>query len=60
LTTPLYGARNFLWASDYPHGATTWPDSRAIVDRQFEGISDQIKHQVSRQNAVDMYRLVLE
>jgi predicted TIM-barrel fold metal-dependent hydrolase len=60
LSTPVYGARNFLWASDYPHGATTWPDSHAIVDRQFEGVSDQVKRQVSRQNAVDLYHLVLE
>jgi len=59
LTTPLYGARNFLWASDYPHGATTWPDSHAIVDRQFEGVSDSIKQRVSRHNAIDLYRLDL-
>jgi uncharacterized protein len=57
LTTPMYGANNFLWASDYPHGATTWPDSHAIVDRQFEGIPDAIKRKVSRQNAIDLYRL---
>jgi predicted TIM-barrel fold metal-dependent hydrolase len=57
LTTPLYGANNFLWANDYPHGATTWPDSHAIVDRQFEGISDEIKLKLSRQNAVDLYHL---
>src|SRR5262245_9815092 len=59
LTTPLYGADNFLWASDYPHGATTWPDSHAIVDRQFEGVSDDVKRKVSRQNAIDLYRLPL-
>jgi predicted TIM-barrel fold metal-dependent hydrolase len=43
LTTPQFGADNFLWASDYPHGATTWPDSQVIVDRQFEGVSDETK-----------------
>jgi predicted TIM-barrel fold metal-dependent hydrolase len=57
LTTPLYGADNFLWASDYPHGATTWPDSHRIVDRQFAGVADSIKRKVSRQNAMDLYRL---
>jgi predicted TIM-barrel fold metal-dependent hydrolase len=59
LTTPLYGADRFLWASDYPHGATTWPDSRQIVDQQFEGISEEVKHKITRQNAIDLYKLTL-
>ena len=59
LTTPLYGADRFLWASDYPHGATTWPDSQAIVDQQFEGISEETKRKVTRQNAIDLYKLSL-
>jgi hypothetical protein len=25
LTTPIYGEDNFMWASDYPHAACTWP-----------------------------------
>ena len=57
LTTPFYGANQFLWASDYPHGATTWPDSHTIVDRQFEGVSEDIKRRVVRQNAIDLYKL---
>ena len=59
LTTPLYGADRFLWASDYPHGATTWPDSQQIVDQQFEGVSEETKRKVTRQNAIDLYKLAL-
>jgi hypothetical protein len=59
LTTPLYGADLFLWASDYPHGATTWPDSQQIVDQQFEGVSEETKRKVTSQNAVDLYKLAL-
>ena len=57
LTTPLYGADRFLWASDYPHGNTTWPDSKQIVEQQFEGIPDEIKRKLTRQNAIDLYKL---
>ena len=57
LTTPLYGADRFLWASDYPHGNTTWPDSKQIVEQQFEGISDEVKRKLTRQNAIDLYKL---
>ena len=56
LTTPMYGEDNFLWSSDYPHGVTTWPDSQIIVDRQFEGISEEIKRKVTRQNTIDLYK----
>ena len=59
LTTPLYGADRFLWASDYPHGATTWPDSQHIVDQQFEGVSEETKRKVTRQNAIDLYKLAI-
>ena len=59
LTTPLYGADRFMWASDYPHGATTWPDSQQIVDQQFEGVSEETKRKVTRQNAIDLYKLSL-
>jgi hypothetical protein len=59
LTTPVYGEDNLLWASDYPHGFTTWPESHAIVDRQFDGLSDEIKHKVARQNVINLYGLDL-
>jgi predicted TIM-barrel fold metal-dependent hydrolase len=48
-----------LWASDYPHGNTTWPDSKQIVEQQFEGVSDEIKRKLTRQNAIDLYKLEL-
>lgn len=59
LTTPMFGEDNFLWSSDFPHGVTTWPDSHAIVDRQFEGISEEIRRKVVRQNVIDLYKLEL-
>jgi predicted TIM-barrel fold metal-dependent hydrolase len=59
LTTPVFGADNFLWGSDYPHAVTTWPDSRAIIDRQFEGIPETIKNRVVSGNAAALYKLDL-
>lgn len=59
LTTPLFGENNFLWASDYPHLATTWPNSEAFLDRQFQGISDEVRHKITWQNVIDLYQLDL-
>jgi predicted TIM-barrel fold metal-dependent hydrolase len=59
LTATLFGADNFLWASDYPHGATTWPDSHAILDRQCAGLPADTVRKLARQNASDLYGLGL-
>ncbi len=59
LQTPFYGEHNFMWASDYPHGVTTWPDSQAIVDLQFEGLPEATKQRIARQNAIELFKLDL-
>ena len=28
------GADNLIWASDYPHSVTTWPNSKSYIDKQ--------------------------
>ncbi len=57
VTTSVYGADNFMWASDYPHGVTTWPYSRETVDQNCEGIDPAVKRKISRENALRLYRL---
>ena len=32
------GVENIMWASDYPHPPTTWPNSQRIVAEQFAGV----------------------
>jgi predicted TIM-barrel fold metal-dependent hydrolase len=58
LTTAVYGANNFLWASDYPHGVTTWPYSKEAVERNCEGIDSEIKRKLGRDNAAKLYGLM--
>jgi predicted TIM-barrel fold metal-dependent hydrolase len=60
LTTPVYGEDNFLWASDFPHGVTTWPYSHRTVDRNFQGIDPAVKRKICRRNAIRLYGLELE
>ena len=36
----MVGIENILWSTDFPHPATTWPNSQEIVDRQFADIPD--------------------
>lgn len=59
LTTPIYGEDNFMWASDYPHAAGTWPYSHKTVDRICEGIGEAEKRKVCRENVNKLYNLGL-
>jgi len=53
----LVGIENILWSTDFPHPATTWPNSRAIVERQFAEVSDDERQLICAGNAVRIYGL---
>ena len=41
LNRNLPGGKNIMWSSDYPHSETTFPKSRDIILRDFEGIPEE-------------------
>jgi uncharacterized protein len=47
---------NYMWASDYPHGNSTWPHSREAIRDQFEGIPNHIQRKLTWENAARFYR----
>ena len=53
----LPGGRNIMWSTDYPHSETTWPDSRAVMDRQFAGLSDAERRPIVHDNALRFFGL---
>jgi predicted TIM-barrel fold metal-dependent hydrolase len=53
----LVGIENILWSTDFPHPATTWPNSRAVVDRQFAEIPDTERELICAGNAERIYGL---
>jgi predicted TIM-barrel fold metal-dependent hydrolase len=46
---------NFMWASDYPHGNSTWPRSREAVRAQFDGLSAELEKRLTWENAAKFY-----
>ena len=52
-----FGIENLLWASDYPHPPTTFPNSRARLDAQLVGLSDAERIAISGGNAARVWRL---
>ncbi len=55
MTANYFGADNFMWASDFPHTDTTWPNSIEVVKKNFAGISEQVTRKVVFDNAVKLY-----
>ncbi|PYN96060.1 MAG: amidohydrolase [Candidatus Rokuibacteriota bacterium] len=54
---PFYGDGHLLWASDYPHPDSTWPNSRRVIDKQMAGLSPEVRKQLTRDNAATLYGL---
>ena len=48
-------ADNYLWASDYPHGGSTWPHSPEVIESQFKGIPKEIKQKLVWDNSAAFY-----
>jgi predicted TIM-barrel fold metal-dependent hydrolase len=45
------GGKNIMWSSDYPHSETSWPDSKASIERQFEGLTEEERRPILYDNA---------
>ena len=50
-----WGANNCMWSSDYPHGNSTWPDSRQIVARDMGNLPVDVRAKLLRDNVSKLY-----
>ena len=53
----FYGEGHVLWASDYPHPDSIWPNSRQVIERQMVHLSPEVRKQLTRDNAAALYGL---
>ena len=57
LTREITGPDIFMWASDYPHDDSTFPESREVIERLFEDIPAADRHKILYANAARVFRL---
>jgi predicted TIM-barrel fold metal-dependent hydrolase len=57
LARDLPGGRNIMWSSDYPHSETTFPNSHAIIKRDFAGVPDKDIQDIICNNAKRFLRI---
>ena len=51
------GEDNICFETDYPHTDTTWPHTRAYVEKMLAGFDDAVIYKVLRGNAIRMLEL---
>ncbi len=51
----LLGADNFMWASDYPHADSTFPESRASILQSFGDLSEADCRKITADNCRALY-----
>lgn len=54
-TAEWIGADRLMWASDYPHGDSTWPESRATIERTFAGVDAAAVRRIVHDNVAALY-----
>jgi predicted TIM-barrel fold metal-dependent hydrolase len=53
---PRIGVRNVMWASDYPHGDSTWPHSRKAIDGSpIWALGPEAVRRITCENAAELY-----
>jgi uncharacterized protein len=53
---PLLWADNLMWASDYPHPDSTFPNSRRAIEEAFRGLDAETLEKVTSTNCARLYR----
>lgn len=52
-----FGEDKVMWASDYPHPDSTWPESAAAIERQTAGLDPVARRRLLHDNAAALYGL---
>jgi predicted TIM-barrel fold metal-dependent hydrolase len=51
------GADRIMWASDYPHADSTWPDSQKAIEDNFKDVAPALRRRILCENARELYGL---
>src|SRR6516164_7713096 len=52
------GVETLMWGSDYPHPDGVWPESSKYIAEQFAGLSPEVVHKITCENAGKFYGLI--
>jgi predicted TIM-barrel fold metal-dependent hydrolase len=53
----MMNVNRLMWASDFPHSDSTWPDSQAVLDEQTKGLTEHERNRICHDNVAELYGL---
>jgi uncharacterized protein len=56
---PVLGADRCMWASDYPHTDSTFPESRRVIDETLAVLTPEDRRKVTGTNCAELYHLAV-
>jgi predicted TIM-barrel fold metal-dependent hydrolase len=51
------GVGNLIWGSDFPHQESEWPHSQDVIERNFEGVPEADRKQMTAGNVINFFGL---
>jgi predicted TIM-barrel fold metal-dependent hydrolase len=58
-TWRFFGEDNYMWASDFPHADSTFPNSVKTIGENFSGVPADVRQKIVFSNANSLYGLGL-
>jgi predicted TIM-barrel fold metal-dependent hydrolase len=58
-TWKFFGEDNYMWASDFPHADSTFPNSLKTIGENFSGVPPEVRQKIVFTNANKLYQLGL-
>lgn len=58
-TYKFFGSENYMWASDFPHADSTFPNSLKVIHENFSGVPEEVTRKIVFDNANRLYNLGL-
>lgn len=58
-TWKFFGEENYMWASDFPHADSTFPNSAKTIGENFAGVPENVREKIVFGNAKGLYALGL-
>jgi uncharacterized protein len=56
-TTGMTNPRRLMWASDFPHSDSTWPNSAEVLAEQTADLSEEERNWICHDNVAELYGL---
>ncbi|MCB1742684.1 MAG: amidohydrolase family protein, partial [Gammaproteobacteria bacterium] len=58
-TIDLVNHKRLLWANDFPHTDSTWPESQRLLEKHAASLSETQRHDILRGNVIELFNLPL-